>query len=163
VVSPAGAIEASTFAHAMRDSLWLYPVVLFAHILGVALLFGSIAVLDFRLVGIWRKAPVKALAAQVLPWSAGSFLLILPSGLAMFAANATELIASPVLAVKLCLIMAAGVNAAAFHTMTFPSVAVWDAPEMRALGPPPAARLAGALSLALWASVIACGVILANF
>jgi hypothetical protein len=90
-VSPAGAIEASAFAQAMRDSLWLYPAVLFAHILGIALLFGSIAVLDLRLIGISRKAPVKALAAQVLPWSAGSFLLILPSGLAMFAANATEL------------------------------------------------------------------------
>jgi hypothetical protein len=162
-VSPAGAIEASAFAQAMRDSLWLYPAVLFAHILGIALLFGSIAVLDLRLIGISRKAPVKALAAQVLPWSAGSFLLILPSGLAMFAANATELISSPVLAVKMCLVMAAGLNAAIFHTVTFPSVNVWDAPEMRALGPPPSARLAGALSLALWASVIACGVLLANF
>ena len=162
-MSPAGAIEASAFAQAMRDSLWLYPAVLFAHILGIALLFGSIAVLDLRLIGIWKKAPVKALAAQVLPWSAGSFLLILPSGLAMFAANATELIASPVLAVKMGLIMAAGVNAAIFHTVTFPSVSVWDAPEMRALGPPPSARLAGALSLALWTSVIACGLTLAYF
>jgi hypothetical protein len=68
-----------------------------------------------------------------------------------------------VLAVKMCLVMAAGLNAAIFHTVTFPSVNVWDAPEMRALGPPPSARLAGALSLALWASVIACGVLLANF
>ena len=40
-MSPAGAIEASVFAQAMRDSLWLYPAVLFAHILGIALLFGS--------------------------------------------------------------------------------------------------------------------------
>ena len=162
-MTPVGALEASAFAQAMRDSLWLYPAVLFTHILGIALLFGSIAVLDVRLLGLTRKAPVKALAAQVLPWSAGSFLLIVPSGLAMFAANATELIASPVLAVKVCLIMAAGLNAGVFHTLTFPSVAVWDAPEMRALGPPPSARLAGALSLTLWASVIACGVILANF
>src|SRR2546423_14513498 len=102
----------------MRDSLWLYPVVLFAHILGVALLFGSIAVLDLRLIGIWRKAPVRALAAQVLPWSAGSFLLILPSGLAMFAANASELIASPVLAGKLGPLQAAGVQAAALPLLT---------------------------------------------
>ena len=147
----------------MRDSWWLYPAVLFAHILGIALLFGSIAVLDLRLIGIWKKAPVKALAAQVLPWSAGSFLLILPSGLAMFAANATELIASPVLAVKMGLIMAAGVNAAIFHAVTLPSVSVWDSEEMRKLAPPPSARLAGALSLAIWVSVIACGRLLAYF
>jgi hypothetical protein len=162
-VSAVGALEASAFAQAMRDSVWVYPVVLFAHILGIALLFGSIAVLDVRLIGIWRKAPVKALAGQVLPWSVGSFLLIVPSGLAMFAANATEFIARPVLAVKMCLIMAALLNAAIFHTLSFPSVNVWDAAEMRPLGPPPSARVAGALSLTLWASVIACGVILANF
>ena len=162
-MNPVGALEASAFAQAMRDSLWLYPLVLFAHILGVALLFGSIAVLDVRLIGIWKKTAVKALAAQVLPWSIGSFLLIVPSGLALFAANATDVIASRVFAVKMCLIMAALLNAGIFHTMTFPSVNVWDAPEMRPLGTPPSARVAGALSLTLWASVIACGVILANF
>ena len=66
-------------------------------------------------------------------------------------------------ALAMGLIMAAGVNAAIFHTVTFPSVSVWDSPEMRALGPPPSARLAGALSLALWTSVIACGLTLAYF
>lgn len=162
-MNPVGALEASAFAQAMRDSLWLYPLVLFAHILGVALLFGSIAVLDFRLIGIWKKTAVKALAAQVLPWSIGSFLLIVPSGLALFAANAADVIASRIFAVKMGLIMAALLNAGLFHTMTFPSVNVWDAPEMRPLGTPPSARVAGALSLTLWASVIACGVILANF
>jgi hypothetical protein len=40
---------------------------------------------------------------------------------------------------------------------------VWDAQEMRQLAPPPSARLAGALSLALWASVIACGRLLAYY
>lgn len=162
-MNPVGALEASAFAQAMRDSLWLYPLVLFAHILGVALLFGSIAVLDFRLIGIWKKTAVKALAAQVLPWSIGSFLLIVPSGLALFAANAADVIASRIFAVKMGLIMAALLNAGLFHTMTFPSVNVWDAPEMRPLGTPPSARVAGAVSLTLWASVIACGVILANF
>jgi hypothetical protein len=162
-VSPIGAIEASAFAQAMRDSSWLLSAVLVVHILGIALLFGSISVLDLRLIGITRKAPVRTLARRVLPWSAASFLLIVPSGLAMFAADAHEFIASPVFAVKMCLIMAAGLNAALFHATTFPRVELWDAAERRELGPPPSARIAGALSLTLWASVIACGVILKNF
>jgi hypothetical protein len=162
-VSPIGAIEASAFAQAMRDAPWLLPAVLVVHILGITLLFGSIAVLDLRLIGITRKAPVRTLARRVLPWSAASFLLIVPSGLAMFAADAHEFIASPVFTVKMCLIMAAGLNAALFHATTFPRVNIWDATEKRELGPPPSARLAGALSLTLWAGVIACGVILKNF
>jgi len=42
----------------------------------------------------------------------------------------------------------------------FPRAEAWDSGEMR---PPPAARLAGALSLAIWIAVIACGRLLAYF
>ena len=160
-MTPLGALEASALGQALRESSWLYPAVQIAHLWGVALLFGSIAVLDLRLLGLGRRIPVKALAAHVMPWSAASFILIIPSGLAMFAADATELIDSPVFVTKMLLILAAGVNAALFYTITFPSVEVWDSEEMRKLAPPPSARLAGALSLLIWAAVIACGRLLA--
>jgi hypothetical protein len=100
---------------------------------------------------------VRKLAAHALPWTLGSFLLILPSGLAMFVAHAGDLIASPVFALKICLILAAGINAAAFHAGVFRSAARWDVDAM----PPAAARAAAALSLFLWISVIACGRLLA--
>ena len=162
-MTPLGALETSALGQALRDSDWLYPALQIAHLWGVALLFGSVAVLDLRLLGLGKRIPVKALAAHVMPWSAASFILIVPSGLAMFVADASELIDSPVFVVKMCLILAAGVNAAIFYTVTFPSVAVWDAEEMRQLPPPPSARLAGALSLAIWAGVIACGRLLTYF
>ena len=106
---------------------------------------------------------VKRLGAHVLPWTAASFLLIVPSGLAMFTAHATEFIQSDVFVLKMLLIMAAGLNAALFHAITFRTADVWDAEEMRRLPPPPSARLAGALSLLLWIAVIACGRLLAYF
>jgi hypothetical protein len=160
---PLAALEASGLGQAMRQWLWLYPAVETVHIIGIALLFGSIAVLDLRLLGVIKKVPVRALASQVLPWSVGAFVLIVPSGLLMFVAHATDFISSPVFAVKLCLIMAALLNAGLFHAITFRTVDVWDSQEMRNLPPPPSARLAGALSLLLWASVIACGRLLAYF
>jgi hypothetical protein len=162
-MNPIGALEASGLGQAMRQWLWLYPAVETLHILGIALLFGSIAMLDLRLLGVSRSVPARSLARHVLPWSAASFLLIVPSGLAMFVAHASEFISSPVFAIKMCLIMAAGLNAALFHAITFRTADVWDSEEMRKLGPPPSARLAGAVSLALWASVIACGRLLAYF
>jgi hypothetical protein len=158
-----GALEGSGLGHAMRQWLWLYPSVEIVHIVGIGLLFGSIAVLDLRLLGFSRSISVKKLASHVLPWTAGSFLLIIPSGLMMFTAHATEFIDSPVFVIKMCLIMAGGVNAALFHTITFRTADVWDSEEMRKLRPPPSARLAGALSLLLWISVIACGRLLAYF
>src|SRR5262245_41737268 len=158
-----GALEASGLGQAMRQWLWLYPSVETVHLVGIGLLFGSIAVLDLRLLGVGRQISARALAKHVLPWTAASFVLIVPSGLMMFTAHATDFISSPVFALKMCLILAAGANAAMFHTITFRTADVWDTEEMRKLGPPPSARAAGAVSLLLWVSVIACGRLLAYF
>ena len=158
-----GALEASGLGQAMRQWLWLYPTVEIVHIVGIGLLFGSIVVFDLRLLGLARDIPVKRLARHVLPWSAGSFVLIVPSGLLMFTAHASEFIESEVFVIKMLLIMAGLLNAGLFHTITFRTADVWDSEEMRKLPPPPSARLAGALSLLLWISVIACGRLLAYF
>ena len=162
-MSPIGTLEGSALGQAMRQWLWLYPSVEIVHIVGIALLFGSIAVMDLRLLGVSRSIPVRTLARHVLPWSAGSFLLIIPSGLLMFTAHATEFIDSGAFVIKMLLIMAGGVNAALFHTITFRTADVWDSDEMRKLPPPPSARAAGAISLLVWISVIACGRLLAYF
>lgn len=158
-MTPAGAVEASALGQAMRQWLYLYPAVETIHITGIALLFGSVAVLDLRLVGLSRKIPVRTLARHVLPWTAASFLLIVPSGFAMFTAHASEFIGNPVFALKMCLILAAGVNAAVFHAGVFRAAERWDVGVM----PPAAARAAGAISLLVWISVIACGRLLAYF
>ncbi|WP_162130047.1 hypothetical protein [Sinorhizobium fredii] len=51
----------------MRKGVWPFPVVNLLHMLGIALLFGGIAVLDLRVLGLARKLPVAALALLVLP------------------------------------------------------------------------------------------------
>jgi hypothetical protein len=152
-----GAIEGSALGQAMRQWLWLYPAVEIVHLLGIALLVGSIVVLDLRLLGFSRSLPVRRLAAHVLPWSAAGLALIVPSGLAMFVAHAGDLMGNPLFALKICLVMAAGVNAAVFHAGVFRGAAAWDADVM----PPAMARAAGALSLLLWTGAIACGRLLA--
>jgi hypothetical protein len=156
-VTPLGAIEMSALGVAMRQSLWLYPIVEIVHLTGIALLVGSIAMLDLRLLGLSRSVPVRRLASHILPWTAASFLLIVPSGLAMFVAHAGDFIASPVFVLKICLILAAGTNAAVFHAGVFRGAADWDVNRP----PPAAARVSAALSLLLWVSVIACGRLLA--
>jgi len=152
-----GAIEGSALGQAMRQWLWLYPSVEIIHLCGIALLVGSIAVLDLRLFGLARALPLRRLAAHVLPWSIGAFALIVPSGLAMFVAHANDLMGNPVFALKICLIFAAFTNAVVFHSAVFRSAAGWDVDAM----PPVAARACAALSLLLWVSVIACGRLLA--
>ncbi len=154
---PIGAIEASGLGQAMRHSLWLYPIVEIVHIVGLALLFGSIFILDLRLLGLSRGIPARSLASHVLPWTAASFALIVPSGLAMFVAHASDFIGNPVFLLKMGLIFAAGINAAVLHAGPLRDAAGWDVDG----APPRAARLAAGISLLLWAAVIACGRLLA--
>ena len=154
---PLAALEAMPIAVAMRQELWLYPAVEIAHIAGFVVLVGSITVVDLRLLGLGRTLSVRALTRHVVPWSAAAFVLIVPAGLLMFAAHASDFADNRAFQVKLALILLAGVNAAFFHLRSYRSVDAWD----RDVAPPAAARAHAALSLALWFGVIACGRLLA--
>jgi hypothetical protein len=150
-------IEQSPLAVAMRQELWLYPSVEILHILGFVTLVGSIAMLDLRLLGLSRALPVQRLARHLLPWTWGALLVIVPTGSLMFMAHASEFIDNSAFVLKLTLILAAALNAAALHFGPFRSVADWD----DRVATPPRVKAHAALSLLIWAGVIACGRLLA--
>jgi Family of unknown function (DUF6644) len=155
VASALHTVEATGFGRFMRESLYAYPVVEAIHIAGLALLFGSIALVDLRLLGLGRRMPIAALARYAVPWSILGFLVAAASGLAMFTAHATEFVTQPVFMLKMGLILAAGVNAALLHAGPLRDLASDD------LDPTSRMRLAGALSLVFWLGVITCGRMLA--
>jgi hypothetical protein len=156
-LTPGGTIEGLAIARAMRENLWLYPAVEIVHIVGFVLLVGSVVMFDLRVLGLSRQVPVKALARHLLPWSVAALLLIVPSGLAMFSAHANDFLGNRAFQVKMALLLAAGINAAIFHTGPFQSVAAWDTGATAPVG----ARVSVALSIALWIAIIACGRLLA--
>lgn len=150
-------LEATQLSHAMRYSLWLYPIVEIIHILGFAILVGSVFMFDLRLLGASRAVPVDALGRQLLPWSIASLVLIVPAGLMLFSAHPHEFLDNPIFLFKLSLIAAAGINALLFHMGIYRSVDQW-----RTGGKAPAlAQVHAAFSLAAWAAVISCGRLLA--
>ncbi len=155
--------DAATFAaslplaRALREGAWLYPVVETIHIVGFSVLVGAVAMFDLRVLGFGRQLPVRALARHLLPWSAGSMLLVVPTGLLLFVADPLALLANRVFLLKLGLIAVAGLNAIAFHAGPYRRVDAW--PERA----PGLAILHALLSLGLWIAVIACGRLLAYF
>ena len=155
--TPLAAIEALPLAAAMRHSLWLYPIVEIIHILGFVVLAGSVAMLDLRLLGLSKTIPVTALARHILPWTLGALLLVLPSGLLMFIAHASDFISNPAFITKMTLLSLAACNALWFHVGPYQSVSTWQTK----LSPPIAAKASAALSLLLWLGVICCGRLLA--
>jgi hypothetical protein len=151
------ALEASGVARMMRESLWTYPTVEILHIVGLATVYGSIVVVDLRLLGLSRGVSAARLARHALPWTVGAFVVVMCTGLLMFTAHAEDFISNRVFILKMGLILFAGANAALLHTGAFRTVTTWDTGIM----PPVSVRLAAGLSIVLWTCVIACGRLLA--
>jgi hypothetical protein len=145
-------LQESALGEQMRQSLLLYPAVEIVHLIGIALLVGSIVALDLRLLGLRRFLPATGMARHLLPVSIVGFLLAVGSGSMLFATEAASLAFNPAFQLKLALIVLGGANAAAFHLGPWRAVARWEH-----AAPPVAARIGGALSIVLWLSVLTCG------
>ena len=156
-MTPTNPIEGLAVAKAMRENLWLYPSVEIVHIVGFAILVGSVVMFDLRVLGLSKQVPVRALARHLLPWSVGALVLIIPSGLLMFSAHAGDFLNNRAFQVKMALLLTAGINAAIFHTGPFRSAAEWDTNATAPIG----ARISVSLSIAIWISIISCGRLLA--
>jgi hypothetical protein len=148
-----GALEAGGVGAAIRDSLWLFPLVETVHIIGFSILVGAIIAFDLRILGVSKRISVRLLARHLMPWSLAALLLIVPTGVMMFASEATDLVGNGAFVVKMVLLMLAGINAAAFHLGVFRNAALWDqnAPS------PAGAKLHAVASILIWVSVITCG------
>ena len=94
-------MQASALGVAMRESgVWTYAVVNLFHILGVSTLFGSILVLDLRLLGVSRRVPLAPLSRMAVPVAKVGFAIAVTTGVALLSTNATEYRGNPFLLIK---------------------------------------------------------------
>jgi hypothetical protein len=152
-------LELSGLGEVMRKSAWMYPIVEIVHILGFVILVGAALMFDLRVLGLGRGLAVTALARHLLRWSWAGLVLVLPAGLMMFTAHATEFATNPAFLLKLGLIAAAGANVVFFHMLPYRSVSAWDTGG----DAPGAARASAALSIVIWIAVVSCGRLIAYF
>ncbi len=139
----------------MRESgPWTYAVINLVHILGVGALFGSLLILDLRLLGVWRRIPLASLADAAAPVAATGFGIAAASGLALLSANGSEYIGNPFLLIKFPAIGVGVVNALAVSRSS-----AWRARRVRELTRPERRRLAvmGGASLVSWLVALSAG------
>lgn len=148
-----GDLQSLPWVAALRRSRWVYPLVNTGHIIGLALLFGSIIPLDLRMLGLWRSIRLEAFSRVLLPVAFTGLVLAIITGFLLFSVRAQKYALLPVFQAKLVLIFAAIANALLLHAST-----VWAGQQGNTvLWPPWRLRLAAVLSMGLWTSVIICG------
>jgi hypothetical protein len=148
------AIESSAFGEWMRGTVLAMPLVNAFHVLCITIVFGTILVVDLRLLGLVdRGRAVSRVAADMLRLTWFAFAGAVLSGALYFAANATTYWFNTAFRFKMLAILAAGENMMVFQFLTWRGVAAWDqdAPTPRA------ARVAGALSILIWTCVVVLG------
>lgn len=127
------------------NSPFAYPALESLHIVGIALLLGSLVVFELRVWGAAPDIPARSLARLALGVTLAGFGLAAISGGLMFAGQPGELLDNRAFLVKLALLVVAGLNAIAFHWRG--GLATHDG----------IARAQTVLSLGVWLAVIICG------
>jgi len=140
--SPIMALEGMWLAQAMKHSSWLYPTVESMHIWGIGMLFGSVVIMDLRVLGLGSKLAMSDLSRLGILVAFIGFGLAVLTGSLMFITQASELIGSRLFILKMCLIFLLLANAIILR--------------MRAITDG-VSKAQALLSLLGWASVIGMG------
>jgi hypothetical protein len=147
-------LDALPTSIAIRESIYGYSILLTAHVVAMAVFAGLVLMMDLRLVGIaYRRIPVSEIQRRLFPWQmTGMFFSALTGGI-LFFGQPMRYYGKVFFWSKMLLMVIAGVNALWFHQTTYKSVVRWD----NAWVPPTGAKVAGVVSIVLWAGVVLFG------
>jgi len=139
---------------ALRESQYVMPWVFVLHVISMCMFAGTILMMDLRLLGVgYMQTPFSQVQRRLFPWQMAAMFLSSATGLALVWGNPMNYVTNIIFWMKMMTMVIAGVNALAFHFITEYALVNWDTGPR----PPFGAKLAGGLSIALWANVIVSG------
>jgi hypothetical protein len=151
-------IAETPWSVALRESLYVWPLVESTHVLSLGLFVGTAAMLDLRLLGLaMRRVPVSEVSGRLLPWTRVGFAIMVATGLLLFFATPVRNYQNVFFRIKVILLALAGLNVWLFHSRVHRRVAEWDLDPVT----PRAARVAAIVSLVAWSGVVVCGRLIA--
>ena len=146
-------IESTGLAGWIRDSLYAFPLIESFHVIGLTLVFGTIAIVDLRLLGLASIHRPFSKVAEVVRWTWAAFGLTIMTGALMFITNASVYFSNVQFRWKMLFIALSGLNMVVFELTCGRNRHLWDKNKAA----PPLGKLAGIVSLILWISVIFLG------
>jgi hypothetical protein len=148
----------SAWSTALRESLYMYPLVESTHVVTLMLFVGLTVMWDLRLLGVtFTAVPVSEMARRILPWIRVGFIIMFVTGLLLFYAIPVRSYQNIFFRVKMILLVLALLNIWYFHTRTEKSIAAWD----MSLRPPRSVRIAAVASMTLWFIIVVTGRLIA--
>ena len=132
---------------------WIVPTVQSIHIVCVAVVFASMCMLSFRLLGIAAgMRPVTAVARPILSWLWPALLLLLLTGAVMITAEPARELLNTIFMLKMLLVATAAVACWILRRSLSRSPQAWSDTPRRVTS-----KCAGVVFLCLWISIVVCG------
>ena len=136
---------------------WAWPLGEMLHFFGMALLIGSVGLVDARMLGIGKGIPIKSLE-KFIPLGVIGFIINLLTGIMFVAGNPVggpqEYLTNLALQLKMLCVLIAGVNLLLFYALGIAKAANATEPGGDA---PLSAKVVAVVSLLLWFGVIYFG------
>jgi len=147
-------VETTPLAIFISQSSWGFSALLMLHMAAITVVFGMIAVVDLRLLGVAsRRSAVTDLCREALPWTWWAFAISAVTGVLLFTTQPVKYVGNHAFQMKFLLMALAGINMLVFQLIIYRGVAAWD----RDAAVPLAGKLAGGISLAAWLAIVAYG------
>ena len=135
----------------LNTNEWAFPVCEVVHIVGFAILIGTIAIVDLRLLGVGMKRQTAAeLVKDTAPWTLLGLVLVLISGPLIFSSDPNLYMHNQSFRFKITMLILAII----FN---------WTLHRKVALSPRPGGMgaMVGGISMLMWASIIFGGIFIA--
>ena len=147
-------LETTRPASMIAGSIWAYPIIESLHTVGIALFLGLLLAWDLRLLGVmFRGVAVSEVWARLIPWISLGAVFMTVTGVILFVGNPVHYWGHVFFRIKVAALALALLNVAAFHLGIERRLVEWDGSPR----PPRPARVAGAVSVVLWATVVVAG------
>jgi hypothetical protein len=124
----------------VRDTIWAFPVIETFHLLALAVLLGTVLIVNLRALGV---GGIELDRRELEPWMLVSLAVLILSGIPMFLSEPMKCYESVSFPIKMCLLLLAIL----WH---FTLQRKWTAPMSAT---PLKAKLAACLSILLWAGI----------
>lgn len=151
-------LEATAFSTGIRESTYLWAIIDGVHVLGLCLFVGLTLFWDLRLLNVvMKRVQVSEIWNRLIPWMTVGFIIMLVSGLGLFVSDPVRFYGNIIFRIKAVVLVVAALNALVFHYGIERQLLAWDTTPTT----PAAAKVAGALSISMWALAIVCGRLIA--
>ena len=145
-------LENTPWGVTVRDSSWMYPVVLWVHFVGLSMWLGTSLTVDLRLMGVGaRRQTAAELSNGLFAWKWVGFAVAFLGGFLLLSAEATTYVTNTGMRLKLAVLTPL---ALIWHLVVQKQTRAWaQTGHTSAIG-----RWAGLIELSLWISVVATSV-----